>query len=271
MTSISNDKLSFFFRMADSVVVCSDVTSVGEQSESEASSLYKDGKHIPTVSVAGGAKSAKDLVKGQEKLLTKLQDLKYELDKMDRESSRIREDVVRSKQMFNTIFDLPPAQNIKHTSDTFRSTRPSSSTLYRHTDADLKLSYLNKIATYAPKHSFSSSGRGEHRSTELDDIRQRAARFTTSMSQASLRNFQNYTSDEQYSGTESDAESLTSSHYPSRSSAGSLSESTYQGSSESVSEDAGSSTESNVTIGNRPKTALRRTSYFYKQFGEASN
>lgn len=255
--------------MANNVTVCSDVTSVGEQSESEAGSTYKGDKHITTVSVDTSAKSAKDLVKGQEKLLTILQDLKYELDKMDREASRIRDDVVRSKQMFNTIFDMPEAHHVKKTSDGFRSTHPASSTTYRHNDGDLKLCYLNKISTYSSKRSLYSSSRSEPCSSEIDDIRQRAARFTTRMSQGSLRTFQTVTPDDQYSGTESDAESSTSSRYQSHSSMGSLSASTYHGSSESISEDAGSSTESNATVGNRP-TYHNRTSYFYKQFGETN-
>lgn len=269
-------QLFFFFysRMTDNILVCSDVTSVGESDSSKASIEDRYGS-ITTVSVGTNAKSARDLVKGQEKLLTMLQDLKYELSKMDREASRIREDVARSKHTFSVIFNTPENLYTKPVTENPRSTFAASSWMYKHGESELSLQYLNKICTYTPKRS-PSGYRSESHSKNLDSIRQRAARFMHTPSpgttkSAGNRTHQNYLTHDHYSATESDTESTTSSCYQPHSGMRSLSESTYYGSSESISEDAGSSTESNATIGkHRAKVFGRRTSSFYQQFGESS-
>ena len=258
----------FCFRMADSVIVCSDTTSVGEQSEHEPGAKSRGEKLVRTVSVKDKTKNARDLVRDQEKLLTVLHDLKYDLAKMDREANRIREDVIRSKQMFSVIFNKPEAHHMPLASDSFRPSHSSSPMVYRNKDNELSIHYLNKIPTVSQT-SIHSRNRRETHSSGLDDIRQRVARFAHRVGGDSDRSSRCYTADE-YSGTESDAESTTSSRYWTQDSMGSLigsaAGSTYYGSSESLSEEAGSSTESNTTISSRSVSVHHdQSSYFYKQ------
>ena len=270
--------------MADNVLVCSDATSISEKFEHRSSGRdsYPD---IPTISLGSRGKTATDLVKGQEKLLTMLQELKYELSKMDREANRIREDVTRSKQMFSVIFNTAEPLHTKPAPEPIIATVTSSNRKYTQREGDLGLQFLNKISTHTPRRSLLSSYRSEPHSRNFDDIRDRVNRLNHRVSQGCIdprtasqasmgqrmpsnRTPIPYMTDDQYSGTESDTESTTSSQYCSHSS-GSFSTSTYRGSSDSISEDAGSSTESNVTLTSRRSSICgRRTSSFYKQFGE---
>ena len=267
--------------MADNVLVYSDATSISEKSEHDTGRSSRrdtctDNSDIPTVSIGLRGKNARDLVNGQDKLLTMLQDLKYELSKMDREANRIREDVARSKQTFSVIFNTAEPLHSKPAPELLISTVIPSNRKYNQRDGDLSLQYLTKICTYTPRRPLLSSYRSESQSRNFDDIRDRINCLNQTGSQGSIgyrtpgnRTPQHYMTDDQYSGTESDTESTTSSHYRSHSSMGSYSASTYHGSSESISEEAGSSTESNVTLTSRRSSICgRRTSSFYKQFGD---
>ena len=271
--------------MTDNVLVCSDATSVSQKADQN--SHTDSHPNIPTISLGSRGRTAKDLVKGQENLLTMLQELKYELSKMDREANRIREDVSRSKQMFSVTFNTAEPVHTKPTPESVIGTVPPLSRKYTQREDDLRLQFLNKICTHTPRKSLLSRYRSDQHSRNFDNIRDRVNHLNHRVNQRgneqrtvgwgsrsqrlpSNRTPTPYHTDDQYSGTESDTESTTSSYYRSHSS-GSFSTSTYRGSSDSFSEDAGSSTESNITLTNsrRPSICGRRTSSFYKQFGEA--
>ena len=259
--------------MADVVVVCSDTTSVGDQSENESPIIARPPRPVRTVSIKEKAKNARDLVKGQEKLLSILQDLNYDLAKMDREANRIREDVIRSKQMVRLVVDKNESHHTPLASSSFRPTHSSSLMPYKNRDNELSMHYLNKIPTLSPRSSMNSRYRSSSRNRDLDDIRQRVASFGRRIRRDSERSSRRgsrsfSTAEDQYSGTESDVES-SSSRYWTQSSGRSVTggNSTYYGSDDSLSDDAGSSTESNATIYSNRSVSIHtdESSFFYKQ------
>lgn len=210
------------------------------------------------------AKSARELVKSQEHLIDLLQNMRSDLAKMDREASSIKEDIVRSNQLFHVMVKmeknhrlqfLPGGYNISHAQPKVTYAR------HRDTEKELNIKYLNQLSTYQPRFLPISALSRSNSSDYCDGYRSvtpSSCRFRSR--QSSLRRTQSDSStDDSYSGnsgTESEIDSATSREI-------SRSERSSNISLDSIStcNEAGSSTESL-----RPQYRNRRSSYFYTAY-----
>lgn len=148
------------------------------------------------------AKSARELVKRQEQLLSMVQSMHSDISQMDREASRIREDIVRSNQLFHEIARMKEAHNLQLVPEDYNSaySMPKATCQRRKThDTGLNLRYLNQLSTF--------------RSNCLSESPRRYASSLSGTSEASYRHslmVLNSSADDSYSETESDMESSMS-------------------------------------------------------------
>lgn len=220
------------------------------------------------------AKSARELVKSQEHLIDLLQNMRSDLAKMDREASSIKEDIVRSNQLFHVMVKmeknhrlqfLPGGYNISHAQPKVTYAR------HRDTEKDLNIRYLNQLSTYQPRFLPVSAGRSALSKSNSNDFCDGYRSVTPSSCrfgnrQSSLREAQSDSStDDSYSGnsgTESEIDSATS-----RELSRSERSSNISLDSSSTCNDAGSSTES-LSSPNRNAGTGRRSSFFYTSYVE---
>lgn len=148
------------------------------------------------------AKSARDLVKRQEQLSSMLQAMHADISQMDREASRIREDIVRSNQLFHVMARMKEAHHLQLLPEGYNVAYSIPKVTYQrrgtHTTG-LTLRYLNQLSTFRPKF------RSESPICYTNSL--------SGMSESSYRHsvaVLNSSADDSYSGTESETESSMS-------------------------------------------------------------
>lgn len=214
------------------------------------------------------AKSARELVKSQERLVDLLQSMKSDISKMDREASRIKEDIVRSTQLFHVMVKMKKAHHLQPVSGGYNISHSLPKEVYhryKSSSRDLNIRYLDQLSTYRPnflsdsyrRSSLSSASSRDH--SRFENHRQVSSLPNTARS--SLTHTNSTSSDESYSGnsaTESELDYTQSEQL-------SVAESTRSVIQDSDSEDdAGSSTESASSPGSMAaELNRRRSSYFY--------
>lgn len=220
------------------------------------------------------AKSARELVKSQEHLLDLLQTMRYDLNKMDREAERIKEDIVRSNQLFHVMVKMTKPHHLPLARQGYNMSHSQTRVTYdrrRSRERVPNMRYLNQLSTYRP--DFLSGSRrsslslvsvrdfsGSRSSFRYSDT----SRGSDSRSGINISNHTGSSSPDSYSGTESDMESVSRqlSRYESSSNVSqdstdrSLSGDSYESSTES--------TESSPNFKRgRAYSAGRRCSYIY--------
>lgn len=162
--------------------------------------------------------TVRDLIRSQERLLEMLQTMKLDISRMDREASRIKEDVVRSNQLFDIVVKMKEPHHLLVAREGFNVSYAMPRVTYqRHlppSDAQLPVQHLQKLSTYrresymytnmSPRSSVSSDfatackARAiERRSIRESLVNNKRLRGMTESSNGS------------YSGTESELESAT--------------------------------------------------------------
>ncbi|XP_060553382.1 uncharacterized protein LOC132714504 [Ruditapes philippinarum] len=211
------------------------------------------------------AKSARELVKNQEHLIDLLQSMKSDISKMDREASRIKEDIVRSTQLFHVMVKMKKAHHLQNVSGGYNISYSLPREIYhryKSTSRDLNIRYLDQLSTYRPnscrRSSLSSASSRDY--SGYQGLRHSASLPNTMKAGLTSQN-SNSSDDSSYSGnsaTESEIDSAKTTQL------------SVTGSTRSVSEDsdtednAGSSTESASTHGpTETELSRRRSSYFF--------
>lgn len=162
--------------------------------------------------------TVRDLIRSQERLLEMLQTMKLDISRMDREASRIKEDVVRSNQLFDIVVKMKAPHHLPVAREGFNVSYAMPRVTYqRHlppSDAQLPVQHLQKLSTYrresymytnmSPRSSVSSdfATACQARAIERRSIRE------SLMNNRRLRTMTE-SSNGNYSGTESDLESVT--------------------------------------------------------------
>ena len=230
-----------------------------------------------------GAASARDLVRGQERLLDMLHSMNIDICRMDREASRIKEDVVKSNQLFDVVVNLKETHHLPVAMEGFNMSysipRVTYPRQYLNRDTPTSIHHLNQLSTFRKDSYYNGLSHESSVSPEYAtacNVRvlnrrsiQGCAGNLHSGNVASRRDRRSthYPAYDINSGTESDIESTAStmsnnwsSSYRHAHNESHDSDSTY---------DAGSSTESASTCGEDSvryqgnSTQQRRSSYFY--------
>lgn len=224
------------------------------------------------------AASARDLVRSQERLVNMLQAMKIDISRMDREASRIKEDVVRSNQLFDIVVKMKEVHHLPIAREGYnifysmpRVTYPRQS----YMEKPSSLRFLNQLSSFGSgSHSRPSSRRPSMSpdyiaACNVRALNRRSIQASLScLSSGSRRRRSSQTSStyDNNSGTESDIESTATLSYSwsrrHRPSISYESDSTYEG--------TGSSTESaftyrqDSTVGPARGQKHRRPSYTSK-------
>lgn len=226
-----------------------------------------------------GASTARDLVQSQERLLEMLQTMKADISSMDREASRIKEDVVRSNQLFDIVVHMKEAHHLPFSRDGFNISHSMPRITYSkqpsYFDRPMSMRYLNQLSTFRKGNHSNASSRRSSVSSEYANACQVRAKHRRSiresldiLSRDEFRRTSRVESpndvSDNYSGTESDIESTTGA-----SDTGIHRIGRYRPiiRSRGWSEATGSSTESSATVDPEDELPVRnvnrRSSYFY--------
>ncbi|XP_052257330.1 uncharacterized protein LOC127862295 [Dreissena polymorpha] len=221
------------------------------------------------------AKSARELVQNQEYLIQMLQKMNTDISRMDREASRIKEDVIRSKQLFHVAVKRKEAHHLPLSMEGYNMSYSMPRITY-HThrtvsDSAAPLRYLNRFTNYGITGSASSSrrssamsSRSSFRSGSLDrrsNSSFRLARSSSRESSLSRSDCYDYDSDV---GSES---SLTDTRGRRQSRCAGYASGVFRQNSTDAREDLGNSSECESTcsesVPDAYRLAGRRQSYFY--------
>ena len=129
-----------------------------------------------------GPESARDLVKSQENLILMLQRMKNDLSKIDREATSIKEEVVRSRQVFEVVVANRRIHQLDQSANGYNLKyalpRVTYSPYKRHTDSNWKSSpHLCQLSSFQPSSletsrssSFSQASRRGLYQTDIEHI-----------------------------------------------------------------------------------------------------
>lgn len=211
------------------------------------------------------AKSARELVQNQDRLVNMLQSMKSELCKMDREAIRIKEDIVRSNQYFNVVVKKKMPHHLPYLPEGYNLPYSIPKVIYpKHKPFDryLNKKLLNQLSTFRPTFLDKNDSRRSSVSSQYSSIFDGDYQHGISNVRSSRRSSidsrrSNSSANGDFSGTESEMELIQN-----------ISSSDISRNSSCSYEDNGSSAESTCSAEypedfNPQLLTKRKSSYFY--------